>query len=258
VEAGHLGGPDIGLMTMTELLQQAERITDTVDIPVICDVDTGFGGIQNIHRTVRSAEKVGLAGLHIEDQTLPKKCPALPERKLVSIAEAVDRIAIAVDARTNPDFVVDARTVGDSVSYDDQITRANAYLAAGADVIMPMMIEHHGEMFSSLDPDRQMAIISRAVTDIQGPIMHVGNPPQGHTGADLAALGVKIVSPAAITIEAAANAMRDGLAEYRKSFSTAAYYADKLARISAGGPILDIVRLGHYLELEERFGRSQG
>lgn len=257
VEAAHLGGPDIGLMTMTELTQQAGRITDAVDIPVISDVDTGFGGIQNIHRTIRAAENAGLAGVHIEDQATPKRCPVLPGRILVPIEEASDRIAVAVVARRDPDFVIIARTDGDSVSFEDQIERANAYLKAGADLVMPMMIQYNGSSFWDLSPDRQMEVIQDATAAINGPTMYVGDAPEGYSAVDLGEIGVKIVSPSALALEAATEGVRAVLEEYRASHSSARYFADKPNRLRAGRPILDAVRVGYYLELEERFAKQQ-
>ncbi|MGN7860876.1 isocitrate lyase/PEP mutase family protein [Microbacterium sp. 22303] len=255
LEAAHLGGPDIGLMTMSELVQQADRIVDAVDIPVISDVDTGFGGVQNIHRTVRAAEKAGLAGIHIEDQALPKKCPVLPGRNLVSLEEATDRISVATEARRDPDFVVIARTDGDSVSFDDQIERANAYLAAGADVVLPMMIEHNGMSLWGMSSDRQMEILAEAVALIEGPVMYVGDAPSGYTARDIGELGVKIVSPSAMTLEAAVNAYRSVLEVYREDLSSARYFENQPDRLRAGRPVLDLVRVDYYLELERRFLR---
>ncbi|MBU8868490.1 isocitrate lyase/PEP mutase family protein [Paenarthrobacter aromaticivorans] len=257
VEATHLGGPDIGLMTMTELTQQAGRITEAVDIPVISDVDTGFGGIQNIHRTIRAAENAGLAGVHIEDQALPKRCPVLPGRVLVSIEEASDRIAVAVEARRDPDFVIIARTDGDSVSFEDQIERANAYMKAGADLVMPMMVQYNDSSFSDLTPDRQMGVIQEAAAAIDGPVMYVGDAPEGYSSADLGEVGVKIASPSALTLEAAVEAVRAVLEQYRSSYSSAGYFADKPNRLKAGRPILDTVRVGYYLDLEERYTRQR-
>lgn len=255
VEATLLGGPDIGLMTMTELTQHASRVTNAVDIPVISDVDTGFGGVQNIHRTVREAEAAGLAGIHIEDQALPKKCPVLPGRELVSVSEAADRIAVAIEARRDPEFVIIARTDGDSVSFDDQIERANAYLAAGADLVMPMMVQYNGGSFWELTPDRQMEVISEAVNQINGPVMYVGDAPDGYTSGDLGEAGVKIASPSALTVEASVNAIKSVLQSYRRTLSNAEYYESIEDRVRAGRPILDLVRVDHYLDLEQRHSR---
>jgi methylisocitrate lyase len=254
VEAAHLGGPDIGLMTMTELVDQGRRITDTVDIPVITDADTGFGGVQNIYRTVRSLQQAGLAGLHIEDQALPKRCPVLPGRRLVSVAEARDRIATAVEARFDPDFVIIARTDADSVDFDDEVERANAYLDAGADVVLPMCLAFNGAPVATLGPDRKMEIVSDMVSAISGPVMYVGDAPEGYTAQDVGDLGVKIVSPSAITLEAAAEAMKAVLDVYREQLSTAGYYGGRTRELKAGRPILDLMRVEHYLELEARYG----
>jgi methylisocitrate lyase len=239
---------------MTELVDQGRRITDTVDIPVITDADTGFGGVQNIYRTVRSLQQAGLAGLHIEDQALPKRCPVLPGRTLVSLAEARDRIATAVEARFDPDFVIIARTDADSVDFDEEMERANAYLDAGADVVLPMCLAFNGAAVSTLGPDRKMEIVRDMVSAISGPVMYVGDAPEGYTAQDVGDLGVKIVSPSAITLEAAAEAMKAVLDAYRHQLSTAGYYEGRTRELKAGRPILDLMRVEHYLDLETRYG----
>lgn len=253
VEAALLGGPDIGLITMSELAGHARCVTNAVDIPIITDVDTGFGGVQNIYRTVRAMEQAGLAGLHIEDQRLPKKCPVLPGRIVVSVEEASDRYAVACEARTNPDFLIIARSDADILSYDEQIRRSNAYLSAGADMVLPMMIELDGAPFSNLDPDDQMTQIARTVADLDGPMMYVGPPPAGYGAGDLAQAGVKLISHSAVTIEAAANAMKAILAELREQGVTRNFYEKLPNTLPAGRPLLDLMRVEHYLDLETRY-----
>jgi methylisocitrate lyase len=136
VAAGSLGLPDLGITTLDDLLIDTRRITDSTTLPLLVDVDTGFGSAFNIARTVRSMIKAGAAGLHIEDQVQAKRCGHRPGKALVSSAEMVDRIRAAVDARTDPDFVIMARTdalavEGTSAALD----RAAAYVEAGADML---------------------------------------------------------------------------------------------------------------------------
>ena len=111
-----MGAPDMGIVTLTELADHASRITYAAEIPMIVDVDTGFGGIHNVARTVREMERAGVAGLHIEDQTTPKRCPALDGRQVVSVDEAVVRIQAALEARSNDDFIIIARCDADRKS----------------------------------------------------------------------------------------------------------------------------------------------
>ncbi|MFV2178562.1 oxaloacetate decarboxylase [Actinomadura sp. LOL_016] len=252
IETALLGGPDIGLMTLTELTDQARRITGAVDIPVITDVDTGFGGVNNIFRTVRSLEQAGIAGFHLEDQVTPKRCPVLPGRTLVPVEEAVGRYTAALEARTDPDFMIIARTDGDAVSYDEQITRANRYLEAGVDAVLPMIMEHDGAGVGTLPSDRQMEIILRTVKDVDGPVMYVGDPPPGYRTADLAQAGVKILSQSAVTLNAAANAMHEVLAELAETGESSGFDARRPRHVEAGRSLMDVMRVDHYLDFELR------
>jgi carboxyvinyl-carboxyphosphonate phosphorylmutase len=131
-----LGAPDIGLMSMAEVLEAARRIVQVAGIPAICDVDTGFGNVINVMRTVREFEAAGLAAIQIEDQAMPKKCGHTEGKQLVPKAEMVQKIKAAVDTRQDPDFVLIARTDAIAVTgLPDALDRANAYREAGADVL---------------------------------------------------------------------------------------------------------------------------
>ncbi len=135
--ASRLGMPDLGLYTMSEIVDQAQNINEAVNIPVVCDADTGYGGVLNVHRTVRSFEKAGIAGIHIEDQATPKKCGRLPGKNLVPTEEMVNKIKIATDAREDDYFVIIARTdAGLSEGLNEAKKRLNTYLEAGADLVM--------------------------------------------------------------------------------------------------------------------------
>ncbi len=132
----YLGVPDIGLVTLNELANQAERISDAVTVPVIADCDTGFGGIANVKRTVRAYERAGVAGLHIEDQVFPKRCGHFEGKSVVPIDEMLFRLQAALDARTDPDFLIIARTHSRAVEgMDSALRRAKAYRDLGADAI---------------------------------------------------------------------------------------------------------------------------
>ena len=137
VAAGSLGMPDLGINTLDDVLTDVRRITDVCDLPLLVDVDTGFGpSAFNIARTVKSLIKFGAAGLHIEDQVGAKRCGHRPGKEIVSSGEMVDRIKAAVDARTDPDFYLIARTDAIAVEgLDAAIARARACTEAGADAI---------------------------------------------------------------------------------------------------------------------------
>ena len=136
--ANSLGLPDLGISTLDDVLVDVRRITDASNLPLLVDGDTGFGGAFNIARTVRSLDKAGAAGVHIEDQVQAKRCGHRPGKEIVSKAEMVDRIRMAVDSRTHDEFVIMARTDALAVEgMDAAIERAVACVEAGADMIFP-------------------------------------------------------------------------------------------------------------------------
>jgi 2-methylisocitrate lyase-like PEP mutase family enzyme len=130
-----LGYPDFGLLTMTEMVQNAGRIASSVDIPLVADADTGYGNELNVFRTIREYERAGVAGIHMEDQEFPKRCGHLDNKQVIPTDEYVAKIRAAADARTNPDFLIIARTDARAVNgFEDAVARANAALEAGADM----------------------------------------------------------------------------------------------------------------------------
>jgi len=138
VAAGSLGLPDLGISTLDDVLTDLRRITDITDLPVLVDADTGFGGAFNIARTVKSMIKFGAGAVHIEDQVQAKRCGHRPGKAIVSRQEMVDRIKAAVDAKTDPDFVIMARTDALAVEgLQSAVDRACACVEAGADMIFP-------------------------------------------------------------------------------------------------------------------------
>jgi methylisocitrate lyase len=138
VAAGSLGLPDLGISTLDDVLTDVRRITDITDTPLLVDIDTGFGGAFNIARTIKSMIKFGAAAVHIEDQVQAKRCGHRPNKAIVSKDEMVDRIKAAVDAKTDANFVIMARTDALAVEgLDSAIDRACACVEAGADMIFP-------------------------------------------------------------------------------------------------------------------------
>jgi len=136
------GVPDIGLLTLSEVAQLAGYIAKAIDIPAIVDADTGFGGAENVARTIRELEGAGLAGCHIEDQEFPKRCGHLAGKSIVDLEEMVGKIKAAVASRHDPDFMIIARTDARAVEgFDRAVERAGEYLAAGADAIFPEALQ---------------------------------------------------------------------------------------------------------------------
>jgi methylisocitrate lyase len=140
------GVPDIGLLTLTEVAQLAGYIAKAVKIPAIVDADTGFGGSENVARTIHELERAGLAGCHIEDQEFPKRCGHLAGKSIIDLEEMVERIKAAVAARHDADFMIVARTDARAVEdFDRTVDRAQNYQAAGADAIFPEALQSAAE-----------------------------------------------------------------------------------------------------------------
>lgn len=145
VAAGSLGMPDLGISTLEDVLIDVRRITDVTETPLLVDIDTGFGGAFNIARSIRSIIKAGAAAIHIEDQVQAKRCGHRPNKAIVSQAEMVDRVKAAVDAKTDPEFAIIARTDALAVEgLQSAIDRACACVEAGADMIFPEAITELG------------------------------------------------------------------------------------------------------------------
>lgn len=131
-----VGYPDLGFTTMSEMAGQAARITACIEIPLIADADAGFGNALNVHRTVLDYQRAGVAAMHLEDQTSPKRCGHLEGKAVVDRSEFVEKLRAAVDARTDPDLTLIARTdARGPLGFDEAIARANLYAANGADMI---------------------------------------------------------------------------------------------------------------------------
>ena len=183
VAACSLGIPDLGISTLNDVKIDAERICNVSDLPLLVDIDTGWGGAFNIARAIRELETVGVAAVHIEDQVMQKRCGHRPNKMIVPLDDMTDRVKAAVDAKNNPDFVVMART--DALAVDGMqaaIERAIACVEAGADMIFP-------EAMTSLEQYKEF---SEAVNvPILANITEFGATPL-FTSEELASVNVKI------------------------------------------------------------------
>ena len=154
VAASSLGVPDLGITTLSDVLEDAKRITQATSLPLLVDVDTGWGGAFNIARCVREMIKSGVAAIHIEDQVSQKRCGHRPNKAIVTTSEMLDRIKAAVDAKTDSDFVIMARTDALAIEgMQSAIEKAQAFAEAGADMIFPEAlntIEQYQEFSNSL------------------------------------------------------------------------------------------------------------
>jgi len=204
--ASHLGQPDLGLTTLTEMATHASHIASCVSLPVIADADTGYGNVLNVVRTVREYERAGVAGLHLEDQVAPKKCGHIAGKQVVPTTEFCDKIRAAVEYRTDPDFVIIARTDARAVTgLDDAIERANRYAEAGADVIFVEAPQTEGE-------------IVRVAREVKAPLlanMVAGGKTPSVKFSELERLGYKIVIYPAVCMMAAVQAIEHALGRLR-------------------------------------------
>jgi methylisocitrate lyase len=184
LSAGVLAMPDIGLFTLTELVQQVEYLTARVDIPVIVDSDTGFGGIANVERTVAELERAGAAAIQLEDQELPKRCGHLAGKTLVPAADMCAKLQVAAAARTDEDIVIIGRTDARGVEgFDAAVDRARQYAAAGADWIFPEALASREE-FQAFAKAIDRPLVANMTEFGKSPLLDFD---------DLAAMGYRVV-----------------------------------------------------------------
>jgi methylisocitrate lyase len=165
------GVPDIGLLSMAEVVRLGGYVANAVAIPAIVDADTGFGGAENVARTVCELEKAGLAGCHIEDQEFPKRCGHLAGKSVVDVDEMAGRIKAAVRARRDEDFMIIARTDARAVEdLDRAVERAGEYLAAGADAIFPEALQN-AEEFRDFAKEIDLPLLANMTEFGKGPLL---------------------------------------------------------------------------------------
>jgi 2,3-dimethylmalate lyase len=239
--AALLGRPDVGLLTMTEMADNAGRIAACVDIPVIADADTGYGNPLNVIRTVGAYEAAGVAALHIEDQVAPKKCGHMEGKQVIAAAEMAEKIRAAADARTRPEFVIIARTDARAVEgLERAIDRARQYRAAGADVLF----------IEAVVSEAEAAEVTRAFPGV--PLLfnwaEGGKTPPLDLDT-LRRLGYRIVIFPIGTLLAATAAMRRVLREIAAAGTPAAI----LAELPSFGEFLDFIGLREVRDAEQRY-----
>lgn len=206
--ASRLGQPDLGLITLPEMVANAGMIAECSGLPVISDADTGYGNPLNVIRTVREFERAGVAGIHLEDQVFPKQCGHLDGKRLVSAEEFVGKIKAAVDARRDPDFIIIARTDARTVNgFEDAMERACLYAEAGADFVFVESPLSRKEMASI--PAR---VAVPCLINVAGP---ASKTPALLPG-ELAELGFKIAIYPAVAMDAVVNAVRRSLKSLRE------------------------------------------
>lgn len=220
-----LGVPDTGVTTLSEAVHHATRCAAVTTIPLISDADTGFGGPDNMARTVQDFERAGLSGLHIEDQEFPKRCGHLSGKSVVPQSEFEAKVSIAAGARRDKDFLIIARTDARGVTgYDDAVARAHAYLKAGADAIFPEALQDREE-FARFARDMTPAGASRPPILLAN-MTEFGKTPY-LTADEFAAMGYRIVIFPVTLMRAAMKAVELTLSEL-KSHGTQKNLLDRL------------------------------
>ncbi len=239
------GLPDIGLLSLTEVVSDAAAITKAVTIPAIVDADTGFGPPLAVMRAVKEFEQAGVAGIQIEDQELPKKCGHLPGKRLVSTSDMVNKICAASDARKDRNFLIVARTDARSVEgLDEAVRRARAYIDAGADAIFPEALESADEfrLFA-----RQLAK-EGGKAPLVANMTEFGKTPYLSVG-EFEDLGYRLVLFPVTALRMAAKAVEQLLSELRAHGSQ----QDLLERMQTRRELYDLLRYAEYEQRDRHF-----
>jgi carboxyvinyl-carboxyphosphonate phosphorylmutase len=234
-----IGQPDLGFATLTEMVANAAAMAATVSVPLIADADTGYGGSLNVYRTVREYERAGVAALHIEDQVFPKRCGHLDGKQVVPSGEMVTKIQAAVEARTDDDFVIIARTDALAVTgLDDTLRRCYAYAEAGADVLFVEALRTPEEI-TRLMGEVQVPLLYNFVEHGKSPLLPV---------AELQRLGFKIIIFPGSIMLALGLLVRQILGEIKQHGTTAAL----LDRMGDVVELFDTMGLSEMLALDAR------
>ena len=244
--ASYLGRPDVGLLGMSEMVDQARRIVQAVDTPVIADADTGYGNAINVIRTVQAYESAGVAGIHLEDQVAPKKCGHMEGKQLVPAAEMVDKVRAAVAARRSPDFAIIARTDARAVEgIERALERAESYRRAGADMLFVEAPESEQEIETIAESFQDVPLLFNWAEGGK-------TPPIGL--ARLRDLGFRIVIFPISAVLTAARAVADVLALIRQDGTP----RSAMSRMVPFGEFIDFLGVQEIRDLEQRFrGRDE-
>ncbi len=241
--ASVLGQPDVGLLTMSEMVSRAAALAAVAgDLPLIADADNGYGNPINVRRTIREYERARVAGLHIEDQVWPKKCGHMEGKQVIPLDEMVQKICAAVDARQDPDFVIIARTDANAVhGLEDALRRGKAYREAGADVIFIEAPRSIAELQAIKQAFPAVPLLFNWAESGKTPLLSLD---------EIHALGFKFVLFPVSMLFAATHAML-GLLQLLKQGETSATYADRMVTFSQ---FTHHIGLPEIQELERRYG----
>lgn len=242
-EASDLGYPDIGLMNSVEIVRKAANIAQVVDVPVVCDADTGFGGVNNLVRTVKLFEAAGVSGIHIEDQTFPKRCGFLAGKGVIPAEAFVKKLHAAVSARRSKEFVIIARTDAKMLGVDEVIRRLNLYVENGADVGMVGDLYTFDE-FKRIAREVKAPVVACAADDD-----HFVSQPNLNA-AEWEKTGVKIVIYWHLMLFSALKAAERAVQTLKTTGTTESLKNDILRYKEFD----KLVKLDHWLAIEKKYG----
>ncbi|GFG50379.1 carboxyvinyl-carboxyphosphonate phosphorylmutase [Mycolicibacterium agri] len=247
VSASLLGAPDVGLVTMSEVLTQTRNIANAVDICVVADCDTGYGNPLNVGRTIREFENGGVAGLFIEDQVSPKRCGHFAGKQIIPAEDMVQKLRAAVDARVDPELVLIARTDARATDgIEEAVRRGRLYAEAGADMIFVEAphtyeeLEFVGGELSSLGLPLMVNLVEGGKT----PLVSVD---------DLAKLGFSFITFSGSLQKTAIKVMQEMLGALMRDGEVTAFYPSKMVSLEERSELLGLPR---YFELERRYASS--
>ena len=242
--ASRLGRPDVGLMTLPEMVDNARRIAQAIDIPVIADADTGYGNSLNVIRTVHEYEAAGVSAIHLEDQVMPKKCGHMDGKQVVPAGEMAAKVSAAVAARRSPDFLIIARTDARAVEgLDAALHRARVYRDAGADVLF----------IEAPQSEAEIEAVARAFPDV--PLLFnyaEGGKTPAVTHAFLRELGFKLVIFPLTVLLTATEAIRSALSRIKSDGTP----IELVPSMLPFGDFLDFIGIAEIHELEQRFAEG--
>ena len=241
VTASILGYPDVGLQTMPEILGQVKNMARSVDIPLIVDIDTGYGNALNLMRAVREFEAAGTAGIFFEDQSFPKRCGHFEGKKLIPAGEMAVKVKAACEARRSADFFIIARTDARAIhGLEQAIERAQAYVEAGADAIFVEALLSEDEMRRVAQALKVPLQANMSEGNAKTPLLHYN---------ELHELGYKIISYSGLLQRTAIRGMQNALDVLRKEGSAISLYPDHLCSLVDRSELLGLQR---FYKLEER------
>jgi len=244
--ASLIGRPDVGLLTMSQMVDNARRIAQAVDVPVIADADTGYGNPLNVIRTVQEYELAGVSAIHLEDQVTPKKCGHMENKQVIAATEMTEKIRAAVEARSSSDFLIIARTDARAVEgLDSALRRARAYREAGADILFVEAPQNEDEV----------AQVARAFPNV--PLLFnwaEGGKTPPMPLERLKELGYRLIIFPISAVLTAAKAVRGILAEIKTEGTPRRIFADG----SSFREFNEMIGLGEIQRLEKRFATQSG